>query len=523
MTPAPNPIHSARRRLIAIGIGWSAVALLEAVTYTLLALAILHHQPPGLVLACAALTLLLTVLVTRTGFFSGARMAGDLYDALGQALTRTRLSWFTPAHRALISSIAGRGIPTLMSVPAHQLQTFLLAPLSPLFLLVGIALVAGASTTLLVGGLLVVALTAQYLSQRALSRADARRHEAELAATQATLELTDHLELLRTAAGPSRALARLEQRWQAQERALARTNHAAAPATFISALASVLPLAGVVLSQGLQGFTDPAAALAILILTARAAAPLDALALAGLGINDLRATVDDYRKAITAPTLPEPGAAQAQQPQGWHFELSDVSHAPVLHGINARIPAGERILIAGPTGSGKSTLLGLLMRFDDPQSGRITLGGVPLPDMRYDDFATHIAYVPQEPVVFTGTLAENVRLGRPGASDAEVTEAARLAALDEVLTRAPEGIHQQLGHQGSALSGGERQRVALARALLKRAPVLILDEATAALDETTEARVAQAIRALDATVIIVTHRDPGVWQASRTIRLDQCT
>lgn len=513
-------MHSARRRLISIGLGWAAIALLEALTYTLLALAIIERQPPGLILIAAAITLLATILVTRAGFFSGARLAGDLYDALGQTLTRARLSWFSPEHRALVATLAGRGIPALMSVPAHQLQTFLLAPLTPLFLLAGIAFIAGTATALLIGATLLIALAAQYLSQRALSRADSRRHEAELAATQATLELTDHLELLRTAAGPARALERLTQRWRDQESALARTNRAAAPATCISALASILPLAAAVLLLGSQGFADPAAALALILLTARATAPLDALALAGLGINDLRATLRDYRRAISAPALPEPATAPAQAPAQRQIELHGVTYAPALNKIHATIPAGHRVLVSGRTGSGKSTLLGLLMRFDDPNSGRITLDGVPLTDMCYDELAAHIAYVPQDPIIFTGTLAENIRLGRPGASDAEVAAAARAAALDAVLKRAPSGIHQPLGHQGSALSGGERQRVALARALLKRAPILILDEATAALDEATEAQVAQAARAQNATMIIVTHRNPAIWQAHQTINLD---
>ncbi|CAM4070542.1 ATP-binding cassette domain-containing protein [Kerstersia similis] len=523
MNPPLTAIRHARRRLITIGLGWSAVALLEATAYTLLALAIIQHQPPGLVLGVAAITLLATILVTRAGFFSGARLAGDLYDALGQTLNRARLSWFSPEHRTLLATLAGRGIPTLMSVPAHQLQTFLLAPLTPLFLLAGIAVIADAGTAMLIGAVLLLSLAAQYLSQRALSRADAQRHAAEMAATQATLELTDHLELLRSAAGPAHALERLTRRWEDQENALARTNRAAAPATFISALASVLPLALVVLLLGWQGFSDPAAALALILLTARAAAPLDALALAGLGLNDLRAIVSDFRRAIQAPALPEPAASQAQVPAGLQMVLEGVCYAPALHNVHATIPVGARVLVSGPTGSGKSTLLGLLMRFDDPQAGRITLGGVPLTAMRHDELAAHIAYVPQDPVIFTGTLAENVRLGRPSATDDEIADAARAAALDAVLERSPAGIHQHLGHQGTALSGGERQRVALARALLKRAPILILDEATAALDDTTEARIARRILAQDATVIIVTHRNPAIWQASQIINLNPGT
>ncbi|MER2206885.1 MAG: ABC transporter ATP-binding protein, partial [Rhodococcus sp. (in: high G+C Gram-positive bacteria)] len=392
-----NSTTAARRRLITIGLGWVSVAVLEAIAYTTLALSIADHRPPVLVLATAAIALFMTVLVSRGGYFTGARLVGDLYDALGDAFARAKLSWFTDDNRALLATVAGRGIPSLMSVPAHQLQTFLVAPLIPLLLLPGIAVVAGPGVMLLVGGLLAVSLAAQTLAQRALSRADERRHEAELAATQSTLELTDHLELLRTAAGPTRSVERIERSWRDQETAFARTNLAAAPATFISALATIVPLAGAVIFLAATGFDDPAAALALVVLTARAAAPLDELALAGIGVNELRATVRDYRTATSAPALPEPEPQDAGRPAGTDIKIVDVDHAPVLRGINAQIPAGDRVLVAGRSGTGKSTLLGLLMRFDDPDEGSVTLGGVSLRDLPYDDLAAHIGYVPQDP------------------------------------------------------------------------------------------------------------------------------
>ena len=159
------------------------------------------------------------------------------------------------------------------------------------------------------------------------------------------------------------------------------------------------------------------------------------------------------------------------------------------------------------------------MRFDDPDQGSVTLGGVSLRDLPYDALAAHIGYVPQDPLVFSGTLGENIGLGRPGATETEIEDAARRAALGAVLDRSTLGIHQDIGHQGAALSGGERQRVAIARAFLKDAPVLVLDEATSALDEATERRIAGAVRELAATVFVVTHRDPAIWEPTRTITL----
>lgn len=130
--------------------------------------------------------------------------------------------------------------------------------------------------------------------------------------------------------------------------------------------------------------------------------------------------------------------------------------------------------------------------------------------MKYEDLVSNIAYVTQEPILFTGTLAENIRLGKPDATDDEIEKAARDAALGAMIDRSSEGINQSVGKQGTALSGGERQRVAIARALLKNAPILILDEATSALDEETEQEIVTTIRTLSSTVIFVTHRDSAI-------------
>ncbi|MEU9335646.1 ABC transporter ATP-binding protein [Streptomyces sp. NPDC048290] len=517
-TPASQAIPAtAKRRLTRISAGWALVAVAEATAYTALASALADRQPPGPVLAAAGAAVATTVLVSRAGYLTGARLAGDLYDRLGTAFSRARLSWFTEPHRALAGTVAGRAIPTLMSVPAHQLGTFILSPLIPLLLLAGIGIVSGPWAMLLVAALLTVSFLTQSLAQRALARADADRGDAEQAAASASLEFIDHLELLRTAAGPERAVARLTATWQAQEAALARTNHAAAAATFVSGVAAALPLAGIAVLLATTDAYDPAAALALVVLTGRAAAPLDALALAGVTVNDLRTALRQYRRVATIPALPEP--ARSARRDGHALHLTGISHSPALQDLSTVIPEGARVLITGPTGSGKSTLLNLLMRFEDPEQGRITLGGAALPDLRYEDLAAHLAYVPQEPILFDGTLAENIRLGDPGATDEEVLEAARTAQLDTVVTSSPHGIHHPVGHHGSALSGGERQRVALARALLKNAPILVLDEPTAMLDPVTEQHIVTTLRQRSGTIIAVTHGDTGMWDPTDVIHL----
>lgn len=508
---------SARQRILNISLGWISVAVVEACAYLMLAFAIVEQQQPSYLLAIALIALIITVLVTRTGFVSGVRLAGDLYQSLNTALAGIKLSWFNDSNRALLVNTASRGIPSLMSVPAHQLQSYLYAPLIPLLLLVGIFSLGGWQLGLVTTLLLSISLVMQYLAQRALSKADSQRHGAELATTQSTLELVDHLELLRTAAGSLRSIERLERSWLQQESALIKTNRAAAGALFCSTIASILPLAGSLVFLLYLAPIDLATVLALTILVMRAAAPIETLALAGLGINDLKATVADYQKILAAPCLLE--TSTPQQATGYELHLHQLSHAPVLRDISSCIPEGSCVAITGASGAGKSTLLGLLMRFDDPENGAIYLGGVPLTALKYSDLASKIAYVAQNPIVFTGTLAHNIRQGCEQASDEQVERAAKAALLDDVLARSALGIEQEVGHQGSALSGGERQRVALARAFLKQAPILILDEATSALDEKTELAIIDHIQSLAATVILVTHRSLAAWQVTHRITL----
>ncbi len=201
----------------------------------------------------------------------------------------------------------------------------------------------------------------------------------------------------------------------------------------------------------------------------RAAAPLGELALAGFAINDVKASINNYGQLTNVPTLPEATGDNAAVPSNHKFELDHVSHQGLFENVSLEINQGETVVINGISGSGKSTLLGLFLRFDDPNKGSISLGGVDLKDIPYESFIQHIAYVAQDPIIYTGTLADNIRLGNPKANDEEVEQFARYAELNELIDSSEEGIHQSVGQKGSGLSGGERQRVAIARSLIKKA------------------------------------------------------
>ena len=226
--------------------------------------------------------------------------------------------------------------------------------------------------------------------------------------------------------------------------------------------------------------------------------------------------------AVRDPARPAPPPAPARGA----IAFEDVSFSyparpgvSALSGVSFRVAPGETVALVGPSGAGKTTVFQLLLRFYDPLSGTIRLDGTPLDAMDRAAFRRALALVPQDPVIFSGSARENIRFGRPGASDAEVEEAARAAAAHDFLQALPDGYGTEVGERGVMLSGGQKQRIAIARAILRDAPVLLLDEATSALDAESEHAVQQAVARLarSRTTLIVAHRLATVKRADRIL------
>lgn len=219
--------------------------------------------------------------------------------------------------------------------------------------------------------------------------------------------------------------------------------------------------------------------------------------------------------------LPEPFKGDVAF-EGVSFAYPSRPERAALSGLDLKIAAGETVALVGPSGAGKTTVMQLIQRFYDPSEGRICLDGIDLRDMARDEFRGQISVVPQDPVIFSGSARENIRFGRPDASDAEVEAAARAAAAHEFIEALQEGYETRLGERGVMLSGGQKQRVAIARAILRDAPILLLDEATSALDAESERAVQVAVEALSKgrTTIIVAHRLATVKKADRIIVME---
>ena len=230
--------------------------------------------------------------------------------------------------------------------------------------------------------------------------------------------------------------------------------------------------------------------------------------------------------AVQDPTRPRPLPRPVRGEIGFEgvtFRYPARPEASALDGVDLAVRPGETVALVGPSGAGKTTVIQLLQRFYDPQAGRITIDGVDLREMARADFRQAIALVPQDPVIFAASARDNIRFGRPDATDAEVEAAAKAAAAHDFLTALPQGYDTWVGERGVMLSGGQKQRVAIARAILRDAPILLLDEATSALDAESERAVQAAVDRLarGRTTLIVAHRLATVKRADRIVVFDQ--
>jgi ABC-type cobalamin/Fe3+-siderophores transport system ATPase subunit len=193
----------------------------------------------------------------------------------------------------------------------------------------------------------------------------------------------------------------------------------------------------------------------------------------------------------------------------------------VLKDVHTKVAAGQFVGIVGPTGAGKSTIVSMVPRFYDPSNGRVLIDGVDLRDFTLQGLRGQIGFVLQDTVLFRGTVRDNIAYGRPNATDADIVEAAKLANADEFIAKMPDGYHSMVGERGLTLSGGQRQRIGIARAIIRNAPILILDEPTAALDTESEKLVMEALQRLmkGRTVLTIAHRLSTIRDAHKILVL----
>jgi len=288
----------------------------------------------------------------------------------------------------------------------------------------------------------------------------------------------------------------------------------------------LLLVAGFGTQQVLTGKMDTGALVAFFVLTRYLYEPVGRLHQLNQIFQSGRAAGDRVFEIMDSETEPDEGVKQTGGKIHGHVLYRDVSFSydpklPVLHGVDLEAKPGEMIALVGPTGAGKSTIVNLLVRFYEHSSGEISIDEIPLRDIPKSHLRHSIAVVTQESFLFNGTTAENLRIGKPDATEDEMWNVLRAANAADFIHRLPEGLHTPLGERGVKLSVGEKQRLSIARALLKNPPILILDEATASVDTATERLIQEALDHLmeNRTSFVIAHRLSTVRHADQILVL----
>lgn len=461
------------------------------------------------------------------GFRVGTTLLRGVYHRLGDHLARLPIGWYTTDRVGEVSILAGRGVLQAMSVLAHLLAPLVSAIVTPLTI-VAVMLVFDWRLGLVALAAVPIVVVIQVRAGRSLAAGDAERHAREQEAAGRVVEYLQAQPVLRTGGRTAEGFRMLDDALRGVERAsrrrtLSTLTGVVSLALVVQAAFTALLVLGAHLALG--GNIGAAEVLSVLVLAARCADPLLSLADIGGQVRAARSELARLDAVLRAEPLPEPRAPIRPQRHDLRFESVTFAHdgRTVIDDVSLSLPQGRRLAVVGPSGAGKSTLLQLLARFYDVDAGAVRVGGVDVRAIDSEFLMAQISIVFQEVYLFDGTIEENVRLGRPGATEAEVRAAASAAQLGEVIDRLPEGWATNVGEGGALLSGGERQRVSIARALLKNTPIVLLDEVSSALDPVNEAAVHEGIERLMAgrTVVTVAHRLRTVRDADRVVFLDR--
>ncbi|WP_246214063.1 ABC transporter ATP-binding protein [Kitasatospora viridis] len=370
------------------------------------------------------------------------------------------------------------------------------------------------------------------LVRRVQRRANSGFHQVDSADAELSDRIVEYVQGLpvlkatgQAGAGSPRLGPVLARQHQAQ---LTANRSAALPVagTQLVVQIALVALVAVGADLSLGAHLSPAVLAAVVVAAARFAEPLGLATVMTKLFEQAEAALHRIDEVLAVPPLPvEPGGSA---PAGSAITFEEVSFAyqgqgePTLRGVSFTVPERSLTALVGPSGSGKTTVTKLIGRYADPQHGTVRLGGTDLRTLEPDQVLRHLAVVFQDVHLFDDTVRANIALGRSGATDAEIEDAARAANAHEFIARLPQGYDTPVGEIGSALSGGERQRISIARALLKDAPVVLLDEPTAALDTESERVVQQAVDRLVAgrTVVVIAHRLSTVVGADQILVLD---
>ncbi|MDR1388230.1 MAG: ABC transporter ATP-binding protein/permease [Propionibacteriaceae bacterium] len=507
----------------------------------------------------------------QSGNAAAIEVLSDLLKRLGDRLVELPTGWFAADRAGETADVASRGIVFASAAPYAILCRILTAFITPATVLLGTWLIDWRVAAAMTASVPVIWSVYRWLARR-LAAADQEHVAAIAEASNRVIEFARVQPALRAAGDNSIATELVDQALRGQHAAAKRMHlTGGAGLALFGGVVQLAVIAVLVVGSGLAlaGRLDIATLLPLLVLAVRFTEPICHSGALGGGLSVATNTLKHIRGLIDHPSLPEPavgvpfrgrgpagqsaegavgddsvdepaadpalrlverarpGSDSATQPEDHTVRFDRVTFgyggAPVLRDLSFEAPVSAMTAIVGPSGSGKTTITRLIARFYDPESGQVSIGRRPLPELGSDWIVQAVAPVFQDVYLFDGSILDNIWLGRPEASQEEARRAGRQARVDEIVERLPAGWDSRVGEGGTNLSGGERQRVSIARALLKDAPIVLLDEATAALDSANEQAIQEAFTALrpGRTLIVVAHRLSTIATADRIIMLNQ--
>lgn len=463
------------------------------------------------------------------GFAVAIVVLTTMHERLGDHVVTLPLGWFTGEQVGRLSRIATSGTTMVASLFAHLLTPLIVGITTPATITIAMFFFDWrlAVATLLCTPLIYLAFRA---AARWIGKGDVLDETAAVVSANRVVEFARTQRVLRAFGRGVEGYAPLEDALEEQRRAGRRSLWYSIAGLVVGGVAvqltfTVLIVTGVVLALG--GSLAAVPAIAIIALAARFVGPLTEVADYAGVLRMVRNDLGRLAAVLDEQALPEAGTETRPTRPG-EIELDAVTFGysadePVLRDVSVRVPPRTMTALVGASGSGKTTVTRLIARFWDVDSGVVRVGGVDVRDQPTEQLMAQLSLVFQDVYLFDDTLEANIRVGRPDATGEEVREAARLAGVTEIVERLPDGWATRVGEGGTSLSGGERQRVSVARALLKNAPIVLLDEATAALDPENERYVQQALRRLAerSTLLVIAHRLPTVVAADQIIVLDE--
>lgn len=488
----------------------------------------------GLLFAGIVLCWYLRRIVEEMGIKVGIALLQHARLILGQHVASLPVGWFTPQNTAKFNHLVTQGMMSVAQLPAHVFTPLITGVITPLVIIVGLLMIYGILGLI---ALLAIPLIAGvfWLSSSIAKYADETYQQRFAETSQRIVEFAQSQSVFRAFSGEGNSQRYLDQAIDQQRQASLKlillSSLSSVLNTWLIQAVSILLLVTMLMlvNQQLTGHWFSQELLSIAVSLLFISRIIDAwLEVASYSevLRSADSQLQEMRDILNLQGLTEGKKTQQLADASIEFKQVDFQYTQdgqkILQGISLLIPSGKMTALIGASGSGKTTLAKLIARFFDVSQGQVLLGGVDVKQLPYSQLSQQISQIFQDNYLFAGTIAENIRIGRPDATDADIMRVVEQVGISEMIARLPEGLETRTGEGGARLSGGERQRIAIARALLKDAPILLVDEATAALDMENQAIIAEVLNRLrgEKTILVIAHQLSTIATADQIVVLD---